>query len=152
MISPAVSGHRGRMGIFTIRDGEVVPVYQSGDHGLVELVFEIVSFRGERFLCEYTYTASASSDPIHGTMLLMDRDWQTVHTIETVTLRVEEQGDTPHISSVSDLSSISVDKGEASEGYVVDLFEEQQPLLSLFDGPSDQMSYAELVAFAGAAN
>ena len=146
MLSPVAGDRLGRMGIFTIRDGEVVPVYQSGDHGVVEMIFETVSFRGERFLCEYTYTSSASSDPIHGTMLLLDGNWQTVHTIRTETAFLTE------MDALSDTSSITVDNEAPVHNHIAFLFENTQMLLNSYDPVSGQMSYAELVAFAGAAN
>ena len=146
LFSQATQEHLGRMGVYTIRGGEVVPVYQSGDHGVVDMCFEIVNFRGENFLCEVTHVSSASQDPVIGSYVLLDGNWQTVHTIRTETAFL------PEMDALSDISSITVDNEAPVHNHIAFLFENTQMLLNSYDPVSGQMSYAELVAFAGAAN
>ena len=141
LFSQATQEHLGRMGVYTIRDGEVVPVYQSSDHGVVDMCFEIVSFRGEQFLCARTETACTSQDPVIGSYVLLDGNWQTVHTIRTETAFLTE------MDALSDVSSITVDNEAPVQNHVAFLFENTQMLLNSFDPVSGQMSYAELVAF-----
>lgn len=142
LFSQATQEHLGRMGVYTIRDGEVVPVYRSGDHGVVDMCFEIVSFRGESFLCEFTELTSVSQDPVIGRYVLLDGNWQTVHTIRTETAFLTE------MDALSDVSSIIVDSEEPVQSPVAFLFENTQTLLRSSDPVPGQMSYAELLSLA----